>query len=519
MPGKKVSLVTAGLLTLVLGAAGLVFSPVADADVVSPEDIAATADNAFNSWNDAFLVQQDGDVYYADTLKSRGTKRAGTWIGALDIAVAADAYQRTHSPAHRQLVNNLVTTFVKHEGRDWRWTGWNDDMAWMILGVLRGYQATGTMDWVNLAASNWNMAYDRGWTTEHGGGGIWMTDNDRFSKCALSNAPMVTAAIQLYQITGDGAYLTKATAIYDWMRTKLLTSSGEMIACLAFPNGSTTPVEQRGDNVYDSGALIEAANLLYRVTGDRTYYDDAVLAARHIVETKPIIHQNQGRGSSYQYRFFRGLTEFCTDNGLCDNYRAYILANANAAWSMRDSANLTWNDWTQPTNAPNPDAFEMASAVAIWQQIPTTTPVPLLGTFQIQNVASNLSMTVKDGSTSEGAAVVQTDDANDPSALWTLVPQSNGHYEIKNVRSSQLLNVTSVSMKLGQPAVQWPAQGTRQGNDQWLPVRNSDGTYSFYNRNSQFALDNPSGGNTVGAQYTQWAPNDGTAQKFNLIQR
>jgi hypothetical protein len=120
---------------------------------------------------------------------------------------------------------------------------------------------------------------------------------------------------------------------------------------------------------------------------------------------------------------------------------------------------------------------------------------------------------------SAGAAVVQTDDADDPGTWWTLVHQSNGHYQIRNARSGQMINVAGASGRLGAPLVQWPGQQVREANDKWLPVRNSDGTYSFYSRNSQLALDNPGGGTTAGTQYVQSSPNDGTPQRFDLIPR
>lgn len=515
---KKLKFWVAGVSALVLGLVGAGSPQMAYADVSDSAGIAPTADAAFKAWNDAFLVRNGGDAYYTDTLKSRGTTAAKWFVAALDIAVAEDVYQRTHSPQDRQLVMDLVQSMIKNNGRDWTPNSWNDDMAWMTLTTIRGYQATGTADWLNIATDNWNKTYNRGWNPV-GGGGIW-EDNNRFDrgKCALSNNPMITAAVQLYQITGDRAYLDKAMGIYDWVRRTLVnTSTGLVNGCVFFPGGTNDPgTVTPSDNVYDAGSWIEAANLLYRVTGNSMYYNDAQRSADHIVSTVPIIHQNQGRGTSYQYRFFRGLSEFCTDNNICGRYRGYMLANANSAWNHRDGSNLTWNDWLSATNASNPDAFEMASAVAIWQQIPTNDPPAFSGNYQLKNAASNMFVTVAGGSTANSAAVVQTNDGNDPSALWTFVLQSNGHYQIKNVRSGQMLNVSEASGALGKPVSQWPAQGARQANDKWLPIRNSDGTYSFYNRNSQFALDDPGASVAVGTQYVQWAQNDSLGQRFTL---
>lgn len=515
LSGTVVAAVVAGVVAPT-GAA-----PARPADVSAPADVTRIADQAFDAWNASFLVHDGGTAYYTDHLKSRSTDPQRFFTQALDIAVAEDVYQRRHRPDDRRLVLDLVQTFIGREGTDWGYNSWNDDIAWMTLAVLRGYQSSGNAAWLDIAKRNWDMAYNRGWSSP-GGGGLW-EDNNRHDrgKCALSNNPMVTAGVQIYLTTGDGAYLDKSRAIYNWVRRTLVdTSSGKVNGCTFFRNGENAPgTVDSSDNVYDAGSFIEAANLLYRVSGDRSYFDDAVRSADHIKNTVPIIHQNQGRGSSYQYRYFRGLTEFCTDNGICDRYRDYILANANSAWNNRNSAGLMWNEWTQPTASPDPDAFEMASGPAIWQQVPLLSGPDLGGTYQIRSAASNQLLAISNSSTTQGAAVVQTADAGDPSALWTFSAASNGHVRIVNVRSGQALNVAGASSALNTAVVQWPQQSDREANDKWLPVRNDDGTWTFVNRSSQFVLDDPGASTAAGTAYIQWSPNEGAQQKFMLVRR
>ena len=187
---------------------------------------ADTAADAFNGWNSAFLAKVNGDTYYATTVVTAGTQRQGTWVGALDIAVAEDRYMYTHSAADRQLVNDLMTTFVAKEGSNWiKNSSWNDDMAWMIIAGLRAYQITGNEAWLKIVTDCWNATWDRGWDTKYAGGGIWedmghITPWDKPSKCGLSNSPIVSMGVVLYQITGDQTYLDRCKKIYDWVRKK-----------------------------------------------------------------------------------------------------------------------------------------------------------------------------------------------------------------------------------------------------------------------------------------------------------
>ncbi|MEU3294358.1 RICIN domain-containing protein [Streptomyces longwoodensis] len=496
--------------------AGMTVMPAAHADPALP-----SPDSVFQSWNDNFLVTGGSTgTYYTNQLKSKGTERAGTWIGALDILVANDVYLRTRAPADRQRVSDLISTFLSKEGTNWTsWDGWNDDVAWMITATLEGYKATGNASWLDTAADQWNKTYNRGWS-EEGGGGIWEND-EYYSKCALSNDPMISTAVGLYEITGDGAYLTKAQRIYSWVRSHIVnTSSGVVNECIAFPNGrGGSTIVQTSDNAYNAGSWIKAADDLYRVTGNASYRDDAQRTADHFLNTVPVVANNGTRGSAYQYWLFKGMSEFCTDADLCSRYSGYMHSNAAKAWSMRNSANLTWNDWTRPTNDPNPDAFEMTGMVGLFQVLPNATASPFSGDYQIKNATSGLSLAVQNSSTANAAPVVQRADINDGSASWSFIPRSNGYYEIRNTRSGQVLNVSGASGKPGAPVVQWPAGSIIQGNDQWKPVRNADGTWSFYNRNSQFALDDPAGSQSAGTQYAQWPPTDGSNQHFTLVSR
>ena len=72
------------------------------------------ADAAFNAYNAAFLSKEKGRTFYKkSTTKSEST---GTWVLAIEIQMAEDVYERTHSGAHRQLVSDLLTQ-LHRQGR------------------------------------------------------------------------------------------------------------------------------------------------------------------------------------------------------------------------------------------------------------------------------------------------------------------------------------------------------------------------------------------------------------------
>jgi MYXO-CTERM domain-containing protein len=489
------------------------------------------ADDAFSAWNAAFLVTSNGQTYYSTTVVSAGTERSGTWVGALDIAVAEDVYQRTHSAQSRQLVSDLVTTFIAKEGTDWKGDTWDDDIAWMVIAVLRGYQITGNEQFLTVATNAWNMAYDRGWDTTYGGGGVWedmghVTPWNQPSKCNLSNNPLIKMGLVLYQMTGDSTYLDKCKGMYAWIRKNLFdATTGLVNECLAFKTvADTTGFVQTSDNAYNSGSFLEAADDLYRITGDPSYYDDAVLAITHRLAKEPILHDGGQGERQWGYRFVKGLSEFATYNNQWSKYQTWLENNANAAWAQRDALNITWNDWTKPTPLPGANGVThdndvvplcTSSAAAIWQVLQPSTVPAFSGDYELQNVASSLSLSVSGAAS--GSAVMQTAFNGDSASLWTFVPSAGGYYEIQNVSSGLLLDVAADSYKLGANIVQAAAEPHAQGNDQWLPVANADGTYSFYSLSSVLALDNPASSMAAGTQLDQWAGNGTTAQSFKLI--
>ena len=489
--------------------------------------IQARAAAAFDAYNSAFLVQDNGQTYYADTLTSAGNHPQSEWGDALAIVVAEDRYQYTHAQGDRDLVIALLNSLAYYNAPgslfgNWQTDGWDDNLAWMVNAFLRGYQLTGETTFLTQAETGWNNGYKQGWDTTVAGGGIW-ENTDKQSKCALSNDPFVFEGVALYQITKDASYLTKAESIYGWVRSALFNSSsaannlgqpGQVNGCVS----NTGALQGLSDDVYNSGSFLKAATDLYRVTGNQTYYNNALLAANHIVSEGPVLHSTaEAPGSQWAYWFTRGLSDFATEASLWPQYQPWLLENANAAWRERSSLNITWNNWSGPTDDTGTDALEMSSAAAVWQHL-LPPSVKLSGTYALQSIASNLTVGVSDGSSADNAAIIQSPfSSGAPEQQWTFEATSGGYYQIRNVNSGQVISVSGASNNNGAAIVQRPAAAIIPGDDQWLPALNPDGTYSFYNLNSLQALDNPGGSTTDGTQLDQWFGNNTSAQEFYLI--
>jgi MYXO-CTERM domain-containing protein len=491
------------------------------------------AADAFNAWSAAFLVQSNGQTFYsANPISEAPVNRPAGWIDGLVIEMVEDVYQRNHTDAHRQLINDLVTSYLANAGTDWSGDPWNDDLGWMMTAVLHAYQITGNNEFLTVATNTWNLAYNRGWDSKYADGGIWenmaaVTPNfSNPTKCALSNNPIVIQGTLLYQLTGDQTYLTKSEAIYAWVRNKLFDgTTGEVHGCWDITSATDTGghLDQHDDNAYNDGTFIEAAEGLYRMTGDMSYYQDALKAITHRVTQDAILHSNQeGQQSEWAYPFVKGLSQFATFNGLWHNYQTWMENNAAAAWSKRNTLNITWNDWTAATPSPAfvPDpandvitSLDTRGATGIWQLLPQPLIPALVGTFELQTVNSGLSLTTAPN----GTSVVQEPFENSLEWLWTFVPADGGYYRIQELSTGQYLSVDSNSARPGAAIVVSPMPTFAQGNDQWLPSDNGDGTYTFYNLSSILALDDPGASKLAGTAFAQWVGNGTDGQKFRLI--
>ena len=485
---------------------------------------AATASGAYNS---AYLVQ-NGQTFYVTTIGSSTPE--GEWQQALDIVVALDAYRYDRTQSNLNLVTALLNSLTYYNSAgslfgNWQTDGWDDNLAWMVNVYLQGYLLTGNTAYLSEAETGWNNGYNQGWNTTVAGGGIW--ENTGYgAKCALSNDPYVWEGVQLYLATGTSTYLTKAESIYAWVRSNLVNATSSTSSTYGAPGqvngcvGSNGQLQGQSDNVYDAGGFIEAAASLYRATGTAEYASDAQRTINHIVGEGSIIpYDNSGEnGHQWEYWFTRGLSDYATETNSWGTYQSYLQSNANAAWNERDGTyNVTWNDWSNPTSTSGSDPNEMSSAAAIWQHLPPPA-LNLSGTWQIQNVNSGMAVNVDAGSTTNGAAIIQYPfSSGATNAEWTFVPTSGGYYQIKNVNSGQVINVSAASGASQALIVQWPAQGMIPGNDQWYPVQNPDGSYSFFSLNSYQALEVPAFSTTEGTQLDQYFGNFGTNQEFNLI--
>ena len=475
------------------------------------------ADAAFNGFNNAFLVNSGGKTFYKKSINDGGND--GTWTASLDILVAEDAYERTGSTTHKTLVNNLCNTWLQNTPPPWTWDGWNDDIGWFTLALIRGYQMTGTANFLTQARYGFDMAWARGWDTQYNGGGIWEQQPDMtpagqaINKEALSNNSLGKVACLIYQSNHDQWYLDRAIQIYDWVWNHIYNSNtGQINAGIDRNN-----VVNTGTAVYNQGTFVDFANLLYQITGNVNYYNDAKRSidfVKNNMTTNGIITNNAGYLNTWGDEFARGLGHFVRDNRMWGTYLPWMQQNANAIWNnRRTDYNITWNGWDQTTSTDNTLATsKFASAVAWLQYTPMTTPDNIWGTHTIVSKQNGIAID-NGGLSGLGTGIVQWGLNYGLNQKWNFTQNEDASWNIVSQFSWMALDVPGGNTANDLQMVQW----TRTGdvNQRWWVDVQSDGSYKIWSKATSSALDNSSSA-VNGYKLTQWPWNGGTQQRWLL---
>jgi rhamnogalacturonyl hydrolase YesR len=151
-----------------------------------------------------------------------------------------------------------------------------DDNAWICLSLLETYELTKDPQDLAFAMDAYNFAMS-GEDDKTLSGGIYWHEDRPTSKNACSSGPAMIAALKLHQLTGDEKYLATAKRLYDWQRTHLQDDADGLIYdSISVSTGRPARMKLP----YNSGTLIRAACMLYLVTKDQKYLDEAERVAQ-----------------------------------------------------------------------------------------------------------------------------------------------------------------------------------------------------------------------------------------------
>lgn len=282
-----------------------------------------------------------GNWYFLAGSDGSTTTPYGYWPQAHGGDIITDAYLRTGDEKYLELIDKWyqgVPIYNYYGGSTSTWrNNYIDDMEWQAIALLRMYEATGLEKYFNTA----RMIYDSWIITTWGeapgnnGGILWSWDASPKTANACSNGPAVIIAAQLAKVLGNNGgdkYLDDAEMIYTWLRSSLYNP-----ATGGVKDNMKNGVAQGVVLTYNVGTFLGGAHLLYNLTGNISYLDDAVKAADYYAAGDNIL-PDEGSGDNALFKgiYVRWLTRLANepdlDSAIRTRFGNFLKKNANTAW-------------------------------------------------------------------------------------------------------------------------------------------------------------------------------------------
>jgi hypothetical protein len=208
-----------------------------------------------------------------------------------------------------------------------------DDNAWVGLNLIHAYLLTSNRTYLSLAQSELNFIIS-GWdtnTTDGCPGGVFWEDAAGSQRNTTANGAGAALALELDRLTGNTSDLAWATTTYQWAVTCLRTASG-LYNDHVNPNGSVNTTSWS----YNQGVMVGAGVLLYQVTGNSTYLNQAQQTAAAAVSYFGTGATLVNQGPAFNAIYFRNLFLL---NQVVPNtaYAAEAQSFASTMWAQRQA--------------------------------------------------------------------------------------------------------------------------------------------------------------------------------------
>lgn len=237
---------------------------------------------------------------------------------------AISQYYNTNPPAPG------YQAYLSKDGNDSRFY---DDNQWIAIALLDAYNRTGEKSYLSKAEELYRFmmtGYD-----EKSGGGLYWKEDEKNTKNTCSNGPGILIALQLYKITKKKEYLTTAIDLYQWTKKHLRDSDGIYWDAIKIPGMKLDSAKYS----YNTGTMLQSNALLYQITKDKKYLDEAIF----IAESAERFFFKKGRLPDHYWFnvvLLRGYEELYKIDQKKERFQFFV-TDAERIWKEeRDESNL-----------------------------------------------------------------------------------------------------------------------------------------------------------------------------------
>lgn len=292
------------------------------------------------------------------------------WDAAEILEAYIDAYEQTGNEAYLKYVEGIAASkFGANSARtDWcRNNPYNDDISWICIAFARIYLLTGNKKYLNLSKSNFDTMWDRAYSPDVLGGGLWWKDDQKDTKNSCIQCPASIAACLIAKATGDDSYYEKAKELMDWEFENLfIPNTGKV-----YDNYQTNGNKSDWSSTYNQGTFVGACILLHEKYGDQKYLDYAAKAVGYGMSSldniNGVLNGESGGNDLPGFkgiltRWFYRYAEYTNDLDVLE----WLQKNADTAFGNRNSKDKIWTHWAEPTDEnTNYDIWGLSAAMAL----------------------------------------------------------------------------------------------------------------------------------------------------------
>jgi len=206
-----------------------------------------------------------------------------------------------------------------------------DDNEWVAIALMDAYDRTHQKQYLDISKMIYKFLLKG--HDQVGGGGFYWQEGKTKSKNTCSNGPAILVALHLYKATQQKAYLDTAVVTYNWTKQHLLSADdGIYYDAIRVPSMKVDSAYY----TYNAGTMLQSAVILYNVTKDQKYLDDAQNLAR---SAEKYFYKDGKLPGGYWFNavMLRGYMELYKVN----NNKAqlqFIINDANRIWAQE------WDD-------------------------------------------------------------------------------------------------------------------------------------------------------------------------------
>ncbi|WP_010662980.1 glycoside hydrolase family 76 protein [Marinilabilia salmonicolor] len=338
-------------------------------------------------FNETYPYQESNKATYLageDTLQ--GKRVAYLWPTSGIFSGVNALLRETHDSDYEEILNEIIVPGLENYYDDKREPAcyqsyivqagesdrFYDDNIWLAIDFLEAFQLTNEQAYLDRSETLWKFILS-GWDSQLGGGIYWC-EQKKASKNTCSNAPAAVLAFKLFEVTQDDYYLDWGKKIYHWTKDNLQDPEDH----LYFDNLALDGRIDRRKFTYNTGQMLQAAVMIYKITREACYLSEAEVIAESAInrftESFSIpegddVRLFKGTDNWFNVIMFRGFEELYAVN----NNPVYIDVfkdNLDYLWHhVRDENGLFSKSWAAGDDGNPKWLLDQASMIEFYASI------------------------------------------------------------------------------------------------------------------------------------------------------